>query len=86
MAMEPDILLLDEPINGLDERTRATIKRILSDMDLSYILISHEIDFLSQVTDTIYVMENGKILTDQAVQPHQHTHAHPQGTYPHKHD
>ncbi len=85
LAMEPEVLLLDEPISGLDDKTKATLKNVLLDLDLSYILISHEIDFMADITDSIYTMENGKILIDQEIHVHQHVHAHPHGAYAHKH-
>ena len=62
LAMKPEVLLFDEPTSGLDERTKATLKDVLSDLDLSYIIISHEIDFLDEIADSIYSMNNGKIL------------------------
>ena len=86
LAMEPEVLLLDEPISGLDDKTKTTLKNVLLDLDLSYILISHEIDFLADITDSIYTMENGKILIDQEIHVHQHVHAHPHGAYAHKHN
>jgi len=85
LAMEPEVLLLDEPTSGLDEKTKTTLKNVLSGLDLSYIIISHEIDFLTEITDHIYTMENGKILFDQEVHAHQHVHAHPHGAYVHEH-
>jgi cobalt/nickel transport system ATP-binding protein len=86
LAMEPEVLLLDEPISGLDDKTKATLKNVLLGLDLSYILISHEIDFLADITDAIYTMENGKILIDQEIHVHQHVHAHPHGAYAHAHE
>ncbi|MCK5192724.1 MAG: ABC transporter ATP-binding protein [Desulfobulbaceae bacterium] len=85
LAMEPEVLLLDEPTSGLDDRTKATLKDVLSNLDLSYILISHEIDFLADIMNAIYTMEDGKILFDQELHVHQHVHAHPHGTYTHEH-
>ena len=86
LAMEPEVLLLDEPTNGLDDKTRIKIKEVLSGIDLSYILISHDFDFLDETTNAVYLMENGRILTDEEVQVHRHTHAHPQGAVPHEHE
>ena len=85
LAMEPEILLLDEPTTGLDEKTKTKITKTLSELDLSYILISHEFDLLSEITDSIYTMDNGKILFDDEVHFHQHAHAHPHGSYLHEH-
>lgn len=86
LAMEPEILLLDEPTTGLDDKTKTNIKKTLSGLDLSYILISHEFDLLSEITDSIYIMDNGKIIFDNDVHFHQHAHAHPHGSSFHKHE
>ncbi|MBW1695240.1 MAG: ABC transporter ATP-binding protein [Deltaproteobacteria bacterium] len=86
LAMEPEVLLLDEPTNGLDEATKENIKSILSDIKLSFIVISHDLDFLYSTTDTIYFMKDGKIMTDGTVEIHEHVHAHPHGAIPHEHD
>ena len=86
LAMEPEILLLDEPTTGLDEKTKTKIKKTLRELDLSYILISHEFDLLSEITDSIYTMDKGKILFDKEVHLHVHVHAHPHGLYRHEHE
>lgn len=85
LAMEPEVLLLDEPTSGLDDKTKAILKDILSGLDLSYIFISHEIDFMAEITGSIYLMEHGKIHFDEEVHLHQHVHAHPHGAYRHEH-
>ncbi|MGE5257518.1 MAG: ATP-binding cassette domain-containing protein, partial [Hyphomicrobiales bacterium] len=85
LAMEPEALLLDEPENGLDARTRGRLIEILPGLDLSYVLISHELDFLTATADAVYTMENGKVLLDQEFRAHQHMHAHPLGARPHEH-
>ncbi len=86
LAMEPEILLLDEPINGLDIKTKAKLTEILSGLDLSYMLISHDFDFLAETADAIYTMQDGKILLDKELQLHEHIHAHEHGVYPHRHE
>ena len=85
LAMEPEVLLLDEPTTGLDNATRETLAKVLEALDMSLILISHNADFLETTTEMIYSMENGRILTDEQVHFHYHYHAHTRGTIPHKH-
>ncbi len=86
LAMEPEVLLLDEPMTGLDAATKAKLTEILAGIDLSYILISHDFDFLADTADAIYTMEDGKILLDKELHLHEHIHAHEHGVYPHRHE
>ena len=86
LAMKPEVLLLDEPINALDVETKARTVEILNALDISCIIISHEIDFLSQAAETVYTMQNGRILLDDRIEVHAHKHAHPHGTLPHEHE
>jgi cobalt/nickel transport system ATP-binding protein len=83
--MEPEVLLLDEPSNGLDTTTKSKLIRILKDLNLSYIIISHEFDILSETTDSIYSMENGRIILDEHEYVHIHKHSHKIGKQPHRH-
>lgn len=85
LAMEPEILLLDEPSNGLDDHTKTRLMEALPQLDLSFILISHEMDFLSETTNSICEMRDGKILFDEEIYVHPHYHRHPHGTVPHEH-
>lgn len=85
LAMEPEVLLLDEPTAGLDNRVREKLINILNDLDITYLLISHDFDFIKSVTDKIYSMEKGKILTDDKIHIHRHEHVHKHGKHPHVH-
>lgn len=85
LAMQPQVLLLDEPTAGLDQETKKRLIRILTELDLAYLLISHEFDFLTATTDHMYTMEGGKILVDEELHVHVHEHAHKVGTRPHRH-
>ncbi len=85
LAMEPDVLLLDEPTNGLDEKTKARITEVLLNLDLAYVVISHDFDFLAQVTGNVYAMEKGKLLAGAEEIMHKHFHVHRHGNHPHQH-
>lgn len=85
LAMEPEVLLLDEPTNGLDEKTKDHFLAILQKLEISFIMISHELDFLLQSAKSIYTLADGRIFRDEAITLHQHLHAHPHGALPHYH-
>ena len=85
LAMEPEVLLLDEPTAGLDNKVKEKLIHILNSLDISYFVISHEFDFVKAVTDKIYSLENGKILTDDEIHIHRHEHVHKHGKHPHIH-
>ncbi len=47
LAMQPQLLLLDEPTAGLDEETKHRLVHILQDLGTPYMIVSHEPDFLN---------------------------------------
>lgn len=85
LSMSPQVLLLDEPTTGLDFQTRNRLIDVLKGLDLSYILISHDMAFLSEITNKVYAMEKGKLIAEDRVKLHQHVHAHVHGAHPHEH-
>lgn len=86
LVMQPRVLLLDEPTTGLDESTRERIISILNDLDISYIIVSHEYDFLAATTRNIYSMQAGRIIYNgESSTLHSHYHSHPMGGHPHHH-
>ncbi len=62
LAMEPEGLILDEPVNGLDEEARARVEHILVSLSKSIVVISHDISFLKRVCGRILRLESGKLV------------------------
>ncbi len=86
LAMQPEILLLDEPTSGLDEITKNRLTEILSSLSISYIIVSHEYEFLITNTDMIYGMKNGILkYHGDSSSLHSHYHSHPAGETSHQH-
>ena len=83
--MQPSVLLLDEPTAGLDQDTKRRLIDTLANLDMTYMLISHEFDFLTATTDHMYTIEDGKILVDEELHVHVHEHSHRMGAHPHRH-
>lgn len=61
LLQNPTILLLDEPTNYLDEDHIIWLTRFLQNYENSFILISHETEFLNQVVNVIYHVENATL-------------------------
>lgn len=66
----PEILILDEPFNGLDKNGREEILHLLEDVKLSgttILLTSHIESDIARLCDYIYEMDNGRIIGEGAV-------------------
>ena len=65
LSFNPQVLLLDEPLNALDERTRdrlcALLRSIHADIGLTTLHITHSRSEARQVADRLYVLENGQL-------------------------
>ncbi|WP_332647445.1 ABC transporter ATP-binding protein [Lysinibacillus sp. 54212] len=65
LVIEPDILLLDEPLSNLDaklrEETRVEIKRIQSELGVTTIYVTHDQTEAMSMSDRIMVMEQGVV-------------------------
>jgi cobalt/nickel transport system ATP-binding protein len=85
LAMKPEVLLLDEPTTGLDPETTEKMIGILTELDLSYVFISHNMDFIVQTADKIYGMIEGRIVPEEETVLHTHIHAHGFGRLLHSH-
>ncbi len=66
IACEPSVLIADEPTTALDVTVQAGILRLLRElcdtMDLSILLVTHDLGVMSAVADTVAVMHNGLIV------------------------
>jgi len=61
LAMKPEFLILDEPTTGLDEKTSEHLIRILLKSNLSYMIISHDREFIKRSTTRLLEMKDGRI-------------------------
>jgi len=61
LLQNPTILILDEPTNYLDFEHIEWLKRFLNNYENSFILVSHDIDFLNAVINVIYHVENASL-------------------------
>jgi energy-coupling factor transport system ATP-binding protein len=68
VAMEPKILILDEPTAGLDPKGRddilGQIKKLHKEYNMTIILVSHSMEDVAKLADRILVMHEGKCILD----------------------
>ena len=65
LALRPDILLFDEPTSALDPelvKEVLDIIRKLKNKKITMLIVSHEMNFVKEISDKVVVLENGKIL------------------------
>jgi cobalt/nickel transport system ATP-binding protein len=64
MAMDPDILLMDEPASNLDPRSRRQLINLLKGFEHTKIVASHDLDLILDVCKRCIVIKDGKITAD----------------------
>jgi len=68
LAPEPELLVLDEPVSALDAPLRGRIldllERLAGGMNLTMVLVSHEIESLRRLTDRIVVLDAGRVVEE----------------------
>ncbi len=68
LAMEPQVMVLDEPTSDLDPvgtgEVLSIVRRLNQEKDITIILIEHKIDEVVHLADRVVVMDQGKIIMD----------------------
>lgn len=66
LALNPRVLLADEITSGLDPVTTSAIlkliKELRDELELTVVLVTHEMDVVRQVADSVLYLENGKVV------------------------
>ena len=65
LALEPKVLILDEPTVALDYKSReeimAMVKKLKDELNMTIVLISHNMNYVLEYADKVFVLKNGKI-------------------------
>ena len=71
VALEPQLILLDEPTAGLTKAERMTIgsvlQRLTAQLGYAAILVEHDLDFVREISSRIVVLHQGRLVMDGTV-------------------
>ncbi|MBO5624056.1 MAG: ABC transporter ATP-binding protein [Butyrivibrio sp.] len=64
LAMEPDIIIMDEPSIALDPRNRKNLISILNEIKSLKLITSHDLDFIMDTCTRVILLDNGTVIAD----------------------
>lgn len=64
IAMQPDILVMDEPASNLDPKSRRQLINLLKDFEHTKVIASHDLDLILDVCKRCIVIRGGRIVAD----------------------
>lgn len=65
LVKDPKILLFDEPTSALDPEMVKEVLNVISslkDLDITMLIVSHEMDFIKKVSDKVFFMDSGEVI------------------------
>jgi cobalt/nickel transport system ATP-binding protein len=66
LAMEPQILVLDEPSSNLDPASRRELAEILLGLPVTLLMVTHDLPYAAQLCERSLVLSGGRIVADRA--------------------
>lgn len=64
MAMQPEILVLDEPTSNLDPASRIDLTGVLESLDVTQLIVTHDLLYALEVCERSVVIDAGRIVAD----------------------
>ena len=66
LAMEPQILVLDEPSSNLDPASRRELAEIVLGLDVTVLMVTHDLPYAVQLCERALVLSTGRVVADGA--------------------
>ena len=64
LAMEPEILVLDEPTSNLDPASRRELASVLTSLDITMLMVTHDLPYALELCPRSLVINDGRIVAD----------------------
>ncbi|WP_425574653.1 AAA family ATPase, partial [Streptomyces rhizosphaericus] len=64
LAMEPEILVLDEPSSNLDPASRRELADILRSLDVTVLMVTHDLPYALELCSRAVVLSDGQVVAD----------------------
>ena len=64
LAMEPDIMLMDEPSSSLDPRNRRAVINTIKGLNKTMLIASHDLDMILDTCSRVILLDCGKVIAD----------------------
>jgi cobalt/nickel transport system ATP-binding protein len=64
LAMEPEILVLDEPSSNLDPASRRELAEILTGLDVTVLMVTHDLPYAAQLCPRSVILSGGVVAAD----------------------
>lgn len=64
LVMQPEVLIMDEPTSDLDPRNRRKLIELASELPMTRITVSHDLDFIWDTCQRVCIMNEGRIVAD----------------------
>ena len=66
LAMEPEILILDEPSSNLDPASRRELSEILLELEVTILMVTHDLPYAFEICERSLILNQGQIVADDS--------------------